>query len=369
MSLARSTGIAMAGLLSLLVSGNARAQIQTSLSSNVGKPIERIKRDGSNLFRVLEASFDSVAFLGQRNYVQRGRNGKLTRYEEEIAILPKLEIDPKDPMHRRASFRLKLAGLPKRTPPPSMAEIVLMYAEFISRSGFIHYQRDFRVYDSRRAAENYNVVPMGILIRSGRPVRIFDVLPKLPARPSYRILVDVEYQVVLGQLELSPSRRFNNALVYRTMQFGAKARASMANINDWWTASLPVSEHASLAKAETAAGFTVNQPKNLPRGFALHSIRTASDPSKLQKSKYVVMIYSDGIETFYLIQVLSSGKAWSTVKIGNKRIVKVFHYESGPAGQYYAESKGRGYLLIGKFPQANSKVGAGVPTFFAGLLR
>ena len=367
-SLSTAARVGMALFLGLLAMRNVRAQKQTRF--HTGQKSERLKADGSNLFRVLEANFDKVAFQGQRTYAQRGRNNKITRYDEEISIQPKRQVDPNDPMQRRASFRLKLTGVPTTTPRPSLTQLTLMIAEFMTRSGFIHYQRDFRVYDSRRAAQNYSVVPMGILVRSSRALRIFDVHPKSPALSSYRILVDMEHQVVLGQLELSPDRRLNNALAYRSVKFGAKALASMAKIKDWWQASIPINAHKTVAAANAAAGFEVKlPPKNsLPRGFVLHSIRTASDPYKIQKSKYIVLIYSDGIETFYLIQVLSSDSSKAFATVGNKIIVKVFHYESGPAEQYFAEYKGRGYLLIGNFANSGLK-GRGIPAFYAGLLR
>ena len=203
--------LSILGLSASLLSAQQSSTTTESESTAIVFATEQIKVDGSNLFEVLSQTFDRVALTGERNWFSvipkdgssKNSGMRLLRYRESIAIRPKPGGSSKEGFYRPADFSLTLLDSGEIGAQMSETEKSLRRAAFRDRSGFLHYQRDFRIQDAAQASKNYRVVPMGAWLSrrattGPRVVRIFDLLPrgdlaKNSGASIFRVVVDMKH--------------------------------------------------------------------------------------------------------------------------------------------------------------------------------
>lgn len=367
-------GLALVSLSLGLSAGFLCAPLGAQSSS---RGTARIDAKGSNLFEVLSQTFDRVALTGERNWyslVPKGGNSngmRLLRYRESIAIRPKKDVKS-GPLARKADFRLTLLEPGEIGATMSTTEKNLRKAAFRDRSGFLHYQRDFRIQDAAQASKNYKVLPMGAWINrraSGGPriVRVFDLFPKgehaqSPGASIYRVTVDLEHQIVLDWIRFSAKGQLISALSYEKLALGA--HASFDAKTQWWKPWIDVKSYAGTKEAGAKLGFAIAQPAVLPQGFRLLEVRTAKEP--ILGTRYSVLIYTDGLRNFFLLQHRSNQLSAVHTKPskGPSDLVTVKRFRMGPVTQYDADYKGMSYLLLG-----HEEEGDEVPTLLQSLVR
>jgi hypothetical protein len=358
-------------LLSAQVSSSSASSSSVQNKSHGKFKVERIKADGSNLLDVLSRTFDRVALSGERNWFSLvPKNSKLKsglrllRYRERIAIQPK---SSKFQDKRPARFSLTLLNTGEIGGNMPAVEKALRKAAFRDRAGFLHYQRDFRIQDAAQAAKNYRVVPMGAWVyrkAEGGPriARIFDLFPRGEHAKSanasiFRVVVDLEHQIVLDWLSFSVEGQLISALSYDKLALGTNA--SFTPEPKWWKPWIDVKSYRGTADASHKLGFTITEPRVLPQGFRLLEVRIAKEP--ILGTMYSVLIYTDGLSNFFLLQHRNTSVGTPKSQ-GN--LVTVKRFRLGPVTQYDVDYGGMSYLLLG-----HREKGDGVPTLLQDLLR
>jgi hypothetical protein len=340
---------------------------------------EQIKVDGSNLFEVLSQTFDRVALTGERNWFSvipkdgssKNSGMRLLRYRESIAIRPKPGSSSKEGFYRPADFSLTLLDSGEIGAQMSETEKSLRRAAFRDRSGFLHYQRDFRIQDAAQASKNYRVVPMGAWLSQRattgpRVVRIFDLLPrgehaKSSGASIFRVVVDMKHQIVLDWIRFSAKGQLISALSYDKFTIGESAEFKNTK---WWKPWIDVKQHENTADASQVLGFAIAEPTQLPSGFRLLEVRSSTEP--VLRTRYSVLIYTDGLRNMFLLQHRSSslGAIGANNPSAGNNLVTVKRFRMGPVTQFDAEYKGMNYLLLG-----HEEAGDGVPELLKSLVR
>ncbi len=316
-------------------------------------PRSRIKADGSNLFEVLAGRFDAVRFKGVRSFSLL-HDKHIYRYTELVQV---------DPSRTPARFSQALVaevvkeGSNRNAPPPVD---LLRKKAFGLRVGFLHLYRDFRVFDAALARKNYVVQPMGAISKLGRVMRVFDILPRSPERAAFRILVDVQYDLVLDQVKFAPGGILESMLVYNALEIGPSVRFEKGT--KWWSPWMKVRDHADLDHAKKDLDFPPLLPdRKTLEGFRLHQVRTTQQP--IQNKTWLVLHYTNGIENRFLLESRRGVQAVS-VPSGppSSRETIVMRYRLGPATQLFASYKHADVLFVG------SVYGKRIPEIFRGLL-
>ncbi len=355
---------------------------QITVKGSQTADVEKITKDGNNLFRVLSQTFDRVALTGERYWYSllpasgtgsTAQKARLLRYRESISIRPKSlsKLPQLSSPKRRADFSLTLLEPGEIGAQMSPTEKSLRKAAFRDRSGFLHYQRDFRIQDVEQASKNYRVVPMGAWLHrraTGGPrvARIFDLFPKGEHAKSsgasiFRLVVDLEHQIVLDWIRFSIEGRLISALSYDEFSLGTNVSFDPAT--KWWKPWIDVEPYENTTEASRKVGFTIAEPGSLPQGFHRLEIRSAKEP--ILGTLYSVLIYTDGVRNFFLLQHRNKISSLSTSNGGtSSELVTVKRFRMGPVTQYDAEYKGMTYLLLG-----HEERGDGVPTLLQSLVR
>lgn len=246
-------------------------------------------------------------------------------------------------------------------------------AQLEAIEGFSHHFGGFRVRDARQAKQNYRVIEhRRPIVRLGRAMRLYDVLPNDANKSSYRLLVDIEHDTVVDELEIAPSGMLVRSRFYVTLQLGEKLE--FPQDVDWWQPWNHVSEHSSLDAAERATGVRARTPNAGAEGYLPFSYRSATH--SISKQRYLIIGYTDGIDYRFLLQSRMTPERFEkhTGLVVNDKNLRVFHCQLGPAPQYFAYQEGLALILVGSFhpTEHDHATRAGqpvIPEMFLNLLR
>ncbi|MAE75310.1 MAG: hypothetical protein CMJ85_00340 [Planctomycetes bacterium] len=299
----------------------------------------RVKPDGSNLFQAVHDGFARTMFTGVRTHSMFKEGRLLSRYRETVIVKPSKD----------GALRFSL-GLDRVLSGPHTK---VQHKAHELHAGFLFHYRDFRIHDIAAARRNYRVTAAGGLRRFGRNLLLFNVVPLKPRRSSYLVFVDSASATVLDQVEYAPNGGVVCSLSYDALLFGAGV---LAKGKEWWKPWISVQQHVNLASAARTAGFDSRPPTKIADGFGLHRIQTATR----ERTWHVVLVYTDGIDTRFVIQTPSIPTAVRAAA----PVLAVQRYQVGPVTQYLvSHHKGLQHLVVGTF------YGKGVPRLLRDLLK
>lgn len=327
------------------------AQVQASKSSATPGSLT-LTPSGSNLFQVLAKSFGNVRLDAIRTWTDYAGQ-KPIDVQERIRVAP------------GKGFALDLVDLREKGSKSQSNEVQWRALRYPQNAGYYYFFRDFRVRDAARATKNYTARPMGSIVRNGRTLAIFDVLPRIANRCWYRILVDVASGLALDHIEYDATGRVTSTMFYEPLatKLGAAAEPGLNKVKEWWKPWMLVQEFSKLSSATKALPFTARIPTMLDAGFALQTVRTTRADS--QSEPYLVLVYDDGIATRILAQnKVAPADRWPIkFQATSAGDVPVLNYRLGPHAQFVARYKGVQFLAVGSFPLP------GIPSMLDDLLR
>ncbi|MCA8970931.1 MAG: hypothetical protein KDC95_14140 [Planctomycetes bacterium] len=342
-------GVLAAGAFAPRATGQVASQSVAPIGVSAGPGITpqsasapiRLQPSGNNLFQVLAASFGQVRVDALRTW---------TDYtpKKPVEVVERLRVSPVK------GFLLELVALREQGSSSLSNELQMVSLLYPQNIGYCYFFRDFRVHDAARAQQNYDVLPMGTLSRSGRSYSIFDIRPRLTGRCSYRILVDDATGLALDRVEFDGSGRVTSTLFYEpaATKLGGAAESGLQAVKEFWKPWMIVRDFSTVSAAEATLSFKPRIPTVVETGFGLGSIRTTRTDSLSEP--FLVLVYDNGVAT----RIVAQSKVGPTDKwpldFGAKSAgdVPVFQYRLGPHAQFLARYAGIQYLMVGSFPDA-----------------
>ena len=275
-----------------------------------------------------------VPFRGFRLYFFDFGQGKRLQ-EERIAVRPggKGGVD----------FHLELTAiLDSRTRSGGTVNLTLAQALFSLREGANFRYRGFRIHNLDLALRNYDfLLQQGTDLVAGRPCRVIFVYPKERDRRAWKIWLDAETKLVLKYLEISPQGKTVSGMEMEAQLFQVGRRVSFQDIRNWWRPSNASHSFKSLGEAEKAFGVPALVPSYIPSGYMLMEIRVTMDSGK---RPYLVLTYTDGIDTFSVIQ----GKPTGGSKHSQGEPPVIHRYTLGCLTQLWTTIQGRMIMMVGR---------------------
>lgn len=315
------------------------------------EPKLKLQPSGANLFAVLAAAFGKVKLDALRTWTDYG-GSKVISIQERLRVAP------------AKGFRLELVSIRENGSSSVGQEAQYRAMRYPDSAAYFYLFRDFRVRDVVRADQNYEARPMGSLVRDGRKLSIFDVLPKIANRCRYRILVDALTGLALDRIEFDPSGKVVSTLFYdpAATRLGKAADAGLSKAQ-WWKPWMLVQDFSSLSEASKTLSFQVRLPQKLDTGFGMSMVRTTRTDSTSEN--WLVVGYDDGIASRVVVQskVAPSDRWIHFLEPKHPGEVPILNYRLGPHAQFLARYNGIQYLMIGSFPSG------GIPKMFDDILR
>ncbi len=280
-----------------------------------------------------------VAYRGFRLYFFDFGRGKRLQ-EERIAVRP----DGKGGV----DFHLELSAiLDSKTAGGGPVNLTLAQALFSLREGSNFLYRGFRVHNVDLALRNYDFVLQGTDFVASRPCRVLFVSPKTKDRRAWKVWLDAETGLVLKYLEISPQGKTVAGMEMESQLFQIGRNVPFQDIRKWWKPSGNSKTYRSLGAAEAAFGASARVPSYIPSGYMLMEIRVVRDT---WKRSFLVLNYTDGIDTFSVIQGVPVEAALpSSLVPGQKESPLVIHrYTLGCLTQLWTTVEGRMVMMVGR---------------------
>jgi hypothetical protein len=310
----------------------------------------------SHLFDRLAASRDQVGRSGRRismwvenNNVAGGANGsnyRVVRVHEEVFVESEAQNQARAKPLARPRFAVRYLSVEGDGLDASAK--ALRKAQLDAIEGFSHHFGGFEIRDAELAKRNYRVIEHPTpVVRLGRRMQLYDVLPHDPLKSSYRLLVDYEHDVVVDEVEISPTGMLVRSRFYLTLELGKQLQ--FPSKTDWWQPWNQVREHVDLDRASQASGVRPRIPNDGVEGYRPFSFRSATHSKSGQN--YLVLGYTDGIDVRFLLEAKMSRAQFEkqTGLVHDTANLRVFHCHLGPAPQYFTYSDGMALILVGHF--------------------
>ncbi len=280
-----------------------------------------------------------VAYRGFRLYFFDFGQGKRLQ-EERIAVRP----DGKGGV----DFHLELSAiLDSKTKSGGSANLTLAKALFSLREGSNFLYRGFRIHNVDLALRNYDFVLQGTDFVASRPCKVLFVSPKTKDRRAWKVWLDAETGLVLKYLEISPQGKTVAGMEMESQFFRIGKDVPLQDIRKWWRPSGNSRTYKNLGEAEAAFGATARVPSYIPSGYMLMEIRVVRDT---WKRSFLVLNYTDGIDTFSVIQGVPVKAATSLLLSSGGKIepLVIHRYTLGCLTQLWTRVEGRMVMMVGR---------------------
>ncbi len=345
--LSRRTGLGLACLCLASLLGPFLTQ------QGFGSPLELQAQSSSHrsthLFDRLVASQGKVGRIGRRlsmwveNLNVAGTSSeaalRFVRVTEDVFVRPQSKTQPE-------RFAVRVLGIESEALGDQQR--AMRKAQLQAIEGFAHHYGGFQIRNLEQAKKNYRVLshPQPVL-RLGRALFVYDVLPNQQGKSSYRLLVDSKLNTVVDEMELAPNGVLVRARFYLTLQLG-KQLTYPKNV-DWWKPWNQVVDHSNLKAAEQASGFKAQLPKSGVEGYRIFSHRSARH--SVSGQHYLILGFTDGIDYRFLLESKMNPSSFEaqTGLVANEAHQRVFYCQLGPAPQYFTYVKGKALILVGHF--------------------
>ncbi len=284
---------------------------------------------------------NQVAYRGFRLYFFDFGQGKRLQ-EERVAVRPngKGGVD----------FRLDLTAiLDSKGRNGGVINLTLAQALFSLREGSNFRYRGFHIHNLDLALRNYDVILQGNDVVASRPCRVIFVAPKAKDRRAWKVWLDGETGLVLKYLEISPEGKTVAGMEMEAQSFQIGKNVAFQDIRKWWRPSGASHVFKTLGEAEQAFGAPALVPSYLPPGYMLMEVRVARDT---WKHSFLVLKYTDGIDTFSVIEGLPApgavGKGPFSPGGQNPPPPVIHRYRLGCLTQLWTTVEGRMIMMVGR---------------------
>ncbi len=324
-------------LLSLLAGSTLPAQVQVGAGATATAP----GLTGADLAVQAWNAQTRVAYKGYRLYFFDFGDGRRLQ-EEKIAVKPEGK--------GKVSFRLELSAIldSRMKGRGGVLNLSLAQALFSMREGSNFKFRGFRIHNLDLALRNYSFRAQGEDKVAGRACRVLMVVPKDKDRRAWKVWIDTKTGLVLKYWEISPEGQVVSGMEMEAQGLQVGPRTSFRDVGKWWRPSGKSRTFRSLGEAEKAFKADAVVPSYLPWGYMLMEIRLAKSTAG---RPFLVLTYTDGIDTFSVIQGRPQGKPDKVAPpvggdLGSPLVIH--RYRLGCLTQLWATVQGRMIMLVGR---------------------
>ena len=243
----------------------ASAAGQNSAMQAVASP-QNFQITSQNIFSVLEKSFGTVKLDAIRKWTDFA--GKMP-----VEVTERVRVEP------GKGFLLDLVNIREVGTTQLDPKLQWRSLRYPQNAGYFYYFRDFRVHDAKRASKNYVARSMGNIQRGTQTLAVYDVLPRVQNRCSYRILVDTTTGLCLDRIEFDATGRVTSTLFYEPLltRIGAGANKGLNEVKEWWKPWMLVRDFQKLPEAAKTLTFKPRIPTFVDTGFAMQQIPHDAD--------------------------------------------------------------------------------------------
>ena len=265
------------------------------------------------------------------------------------------------PATATAEMQFQLELLDVNMPRPDPVALAVARSRYAGHSGFLFFDRDFRIHDPRLAQLNYTVSSQTRLV-AGRQVMVHTITPRVPDRSSFEVHVDLQLDFVVRTKEFNAFGALVFDMDWESYQLGPSA--SLPPTFQAWQPIHQVQSFPDVAAATQVVRkeFVPRIPRAtaLPTGYVLSQVRiTTVDEGGGVRRRYLVLEYTDGIDCLFLVESAAPGRSDETTVSfeGVHQCVQGAHCQS------WAWSNGVQFLVVSR------TLGGQVPNLIKQALR
>jgi hypothetical protein len=239
-------------------------------------------------------------------------------------------------------FQLTFLGIEGKQPTPY--ELIQRKKTFAGTAGFLFRYQSFRVHDVTQANQNYIIYYLGKTQRIGRATYRVAVLPKRWDRSAWLLDLDIATGYPLYRAEYTLDIVLRAEVEVTSFQPNVRVPNGLTS---WWTPTNGVVEYTDAAKALSQvlpklSVQVVPGATQLPAGYKLARSRVVTDA--YQGTKKAALIYSDGIDQMFVLQVPKPQVRNLSVRtVGDNLYV----FENNGITDFYFSHRGVDFRVIG----------------------
>lgn len=265
----------------------------------------------ADLLRSIQRSNESVSFVGKRVLISAVPEGSPTQEELIIRKAPdKKRVEILSPEDRRgfvvvfigrgSDVKVKVSDV-ERPKPRDQREPERRPRRF---GPFPPNVDDFPPDNLQLLISNYRLSVLTGGNIAGRRTYLLEVEPKSPGKPSRKVWVDSEKNIIMKMEHYDPQKKLRWVFAYSEINFNPTIDEQVFDVEnrprrpdrpgrDWERKELWNYRQGDIQVNEIREkiGFNVNVPMKLPEGFYLQNVQFV----KFQGQKNVHLIYSDGL--------------------------------------------------------------------------
>lgn len=243
--------------------------------------------------------------------------------------------------------RFELEYIPPETEGLSRAELLHRGERYANNAGFIYSYQSFRVHDVDVAEANYRVYPFLRTQRLGRQVERVLVYPVRWDRSIWLLDLDVEtgYPLYCGE--------YNNQiqLLSEIVVEGFETGETVVNDASRWKPRMLVTSYDSVDIALQDLGnrgpkMIREDIEGLPPGY--RRIKTQIVEPLARDEKSLVHVFSDGIDTVFLVQTSGAENPFAELGISSADTNAISAYRDLNMAQYTFYSEDVQFLIVGR---------------------
>lgn len=249
---------------------------------------------------------ESYVLVAQRRFPDGA--GNVVSVREELRVQANGTSSPE--------FELVFLGVVGESPK---SPVSAKWRQIYARNGSVFVEHgSFRVKDSAKAQQNYQVHPFGTVVRAGRVASRAVIFPQSSLKRAWIVDFDATTNLPLYSAAYDSQCRLVSEVEAESLTIVVPGQPSILSASST-AASTPAITHPDFSTASAALGNPMGliEPNaGLAADYLLQKIQTRDDP--LNGQQKLILVYTDGVDQFSVVQIPNSTEVFGSLA-GNQK--------------------------------------------------